>query len=99
MVITVNGEDIKGLNYPSDTDFKNAIETKINAYSNNYAAKTSLGEKSNDSLKVSWAWAFEDNAADATQTDVKDTYLGDQAAKGNAATIALEVVTTVTQID
>lgn len=99
LVITVNGEDIKGLNYPSDTDFKNAIETKINAYSNNYAAKTSLGEKSNDSLKVSWAWAFEDNAADATQTDVKDTYLGDQAAKGNAATIALEVVTTVTQID
>ena len=99
LVITVNGDEIKGLAYTSDVDFKNAVETKINDYSQNYAANTPLADKSNDSLKISWAWAFEDNAADAEQTDVKDTYLGDQAANGNAATIALEVVTTVTQID
>ena len=34
-----------------------------------------------------------------TQTDETDTYLGDQAALGNAADILLTVQTTVTQID
>ena len=42
---------------------------------------------------ISWKWAFEGN------DNVKDTYLGDQAAAGNAATISLSVTATVTQID
>ena len=49
---------------------------------------------------VSWEWAYENVAgAKMTQTDEKDTYLGDQAAAGNAASIQLTVQTTVTQID
>lgn len=95
--IKVGDEIYFGYDYPSDESFKNAVETAINGYSANYAPGTDL--KTANAPDVSWAWAFEDNAENAKQTDVKDTYLGDQAAKGNAATIALEVVTTVTQID
>ena len=46
-----------------------------------------------DAPAISWAWAFTGN------DDDKDTYLGDQAAAGNAATISLDVTATVTQID
>lgn len=95
--IKVGDEIYFGYDYPSAEKFKNAVETAINGYSDNYAPGTDLTKAK--APAVSWAWAFEDNAVSAKQTDVKDTYLGDQAAEGNAATIALEVVTTVTQID
>lgn len=98
--IRVGTVNYYGYEYPSADSFKNAVETAINEYSDNYAPGTDLTNLTNDKVPdVSWAWAFEDNAADAKQTNEKDTYLGDQAAKDNAATIALEVVTTVTQID
>ena len=91
LVITVNNKDINGLDYENATDFAAA---NIN-FDGDQAEKYK-----NDSLKVSWRWNFEEtHFAKGDQTDVKDTYLGDQAAKGNAATIDLEVVTTVTQID
>lgn len=104
LVITVNGEDIKGLDYETATDFAAAVKAKIDGYTKNYVANTNFsGDKAaeykNDSLKVSWAWAFEDNAENAKQTDEKDTILGDAAAGNNAAEISLQVVTTVTQID
>ena len=95
--IRVGTVNYYGYDYDSAESFKNAVETAINEYSANYEPGTDLTNAK--APVVSWAWAFEDKAADAKQTDVKDTYLGDQAAKGNAATIDLEVVTTVTQID
>lgn len=95
--IKVGDEIYFGYDYPSAERFKNAVETAINGYSDNYAPGTDLTKAK--APVVSWAWAFEDNAVSAKQTDVKDTYLGDQAAKDKAATIDLEVVTTVTQID
>lgn len=95
--IRVGNVNYYGYEYGSAELFKNAVETAINEYSANYAPGTDLNNA--NAPVVSWAWAFEDKAADAIQTDEKDTYLGDQAAKGKAATIALEVVTTVTQID
>ena len=95
--IRVGTVNYYGYDYDSAESFKNAVETAINEYSANYEPGTDLNNA--NAPVVSWAWAFEDKAADAKQTDVKDTYLGDQAAKGNAATIDLEVVTTVTQID
>lgn len=92
--------NIPGLDYDSPEKFIGAIRNEIKNYSVNYEPGTVLDEKNGtDVLGISWAWAFEDKADGAKQTDVKDTYLGDQAAKDNAATIALEVVTTVTQID
>ena len=105
LVITVNGDDINGLDYKTANDFATAVEAKINGYTKNYVANTNFGgdqaeEYKNDSLKVSWKWNFEaTNFAKGNQTDEKDTILGNAAAEGNAATIDLEVVTTVTQID
>ena len=69
-----------------------------------YAAGTDLSTITADGSKlaptVSWAWAYEGTGTHTvTQTDEKDTYLGDQAALGNAADILLTVQTTVTQID
>lgn len=91
---------ISGVDCTSAEEFIGKIRQEINNYSVNYEPGTKLDEKNGtDVLGISWAWAFEDKADGAKQTDVKDTYLGDQAAKGNAATISLEVVTTVTQID
>lgn len=96
--IKVGNENYYGCDYKTAELFENAVETAINGYSANYEPGTDLTNAK--APVVSWAWAFEDNnAVSAKQTDVKDTYLGDQAAKDNAATIALQVVTTVTQID
>lgn len=91
--ITVGTTVIKGLDYTTidafEADIKTAIED-VN-FKKDYAAGTSLGDA--DKLNISWAWAFEGN------DDVKDTYLGDQAAADNAATINVGVSCTVTQID
>ena len=94
----VGTESICGLDYDNANLFKAAVETAIKNSSANYEPNTDL--KTAKAPSVSWAWTFE-NAGEhkKKQDDVKDTYLGDQAAKGNAATIDLEVVTTVTQID
>lgn len=91
--IKIGADTIKGNDYTSADIFENEVERFIAAYSKEYEAKTDLSTKGSESLSVSWAWAFEGN------DDVKDTYLGDQAAAGNAATVSLQVITTVTQID
>ena len=82
-----------------------AVKNAIEGCSQNYEANTDLST-ANTNVKVpsvSWAWAFRgaDNGASTTayQTDAKDTKLGDRAAEGNAATVTLEIATTVTQID
>lgn len=105
LVITVNDEDINGLDYETAADFAAAVEAKIDGYTKNYVANTNFsGDKAeeykNDSLKVSWRWNFEaTNFVKGNQTDEKDTILGNAAAENNAAEISLQVVTTVTQID
>ncbi len=74
-------------------EFEAAVEAAIAACSEEYAANTDLSTAGTDAPSVSWSWAFEGN------DDVKDTALGDQAVNGTAATIKLELTTTVTQID
>lgn len=91
--ITVGNTTFKGTTYESADAFENAIKTAIDGYSKEYAPNTDLSTKGAESLNISWAWAFEGN------DNVKDTYLGDQAVANNAATISIEVKTTVTQID
>ena len=82
-----------------------AVKNAIEGCSQNYEANTDLST-ANANVKVpsvSWEWAFQgaDNGASTTayQTDAKDTKLGDRAAEGKAATVKLEIATTVTQID
>lgn len=87
----------------SVTALKDTIVAVIESYSKEYAPNVNLGSDGvkDDSLKISWSWAFDGN-------DVKDTILGDKAAgiaedgTGMAQTparITLTVKTTVTQID
>lgn len=101
LVITVGTTEIEGLNYDNKGDFEEAVETAISNYSRQYEANTNLSLKGDDSLAVSWKWEFETGETDEEKAanDVKDTYLGDQAAAGTPATVILSVTTTVTQID
>ena len=74
-----------------------------------YVYDTDLNLSRNPSIDISWAWPFEattnDNldhdaaAKEIAANNVKDTYLGDQAAAGHPATISIEVVATVSQVD
>ncbi|MBE7013194.1 MAG: hypothetical protein E7416_03895 [Ruminococcaceae bacterium] len=71
-----------------------AVEEAIEGKAALYHTNTNLSAV-NDDVVVSWAWDFDGN------DDVKDTALGDAAAADvdDAATIALTVKTTITQVD
>lgn len=99
LVITVNGTAYKGLDYASATEFEDAVEGAINSLTKNYPANTDLSASASAGVNVAWEWPFEDTATGAKQTDVKDTYLGNQAAAGKAATVGIVVTATVTQVD
>lgn len=90
---------IDGSSFTNKEAFIREIENRINSFSANYNPGTDLSTITTDGSllapSVSWEWPFSVNA----EHDVKDTYLGDQAAEGNAASIMLQVTTTVTQID
>ena len=93
--ITVGDTTFKGtdVSYTSADAFEAAVNAKIATYKKDYEANKDLSTIGADAPAVSWKWAFTGN------DDVKDTYLGDQAAAGNAATVSLSVTATVTQID
>ncbi len=99
LVFKVNNDTIDGKDYTSATELENAIKTAIEGYSKNYAPNQDLTKVKNDSLAFSWEWPFSTTNDDNTNNDAKDTYLGDQAADNNASTVAIEIATTVTQID
>ncbi len=100
LVITVNGTRFNGLDYASTTEFKSAIEAAINGLTEKYPANTDLSNSASKAVAISWEWPFEDATGDkGSQTDENDTYLGNQAAEGKAATVGIMVTTTVTQID
>lgn len=94
LVFTVGTASYKigGAGITSVSDLQDKVKAAIAAYSKDYEANTNLSGVGTDSLKVSWAWAFEGD-------DAKDTALGSRAAEDKAATVALEITTTVTQID
>ena len=98
--ITVGNTLYYGLDYDNANDFIAAVVGAINADSHDYAPKTNLSDISNDTLSVTWEWAFEGlDGTKVNRTDYADTYLGNKAAEGNAPKIELTVTTTVTQID
>lgn len=102
---TINGTTYKGLDYTSVATFETAVENAINGDSNGttdaakagataeFAPNTNLANITTGGLDISWNWAFSQN------TDAKDTYLGNQAANSNAATVTLNLESSVTQID
>lgn len=103
LVFTVNGVEYK-IGNTGITDvagLQTAVKNAINAYTKDYEANQNLSGKTADNLQVSWAWAFEDTAVGAYQTDAKDTALGNRAANNvaDAGKIDFAVTMTVTQID
>lgn len=92
LVITVDGAEFYGMNYTSAAEFIAAVEAALDS-DVNYEPNTDLTE----SHSVTWEWAFE--GTDGKQTDVKDTALGDYAAKTGDIEISFTYKVTVTQID
>lgn len=112
--IKVNGIMVDGHRFTDKQQFVDEIvKAIVNHQKNNvvYKAGTDLSTDTvgDNALTISWAWPFETAtsddpspemaAAEKAANNVKDTYLGDQAALNNAATIEISVVTTVTQVD
>ncbi len=95
LVFTVGTTKLDGTTYASAAEFETAVKTAIQDFTDQYAANTDLASANVKTPSVSWEWPF--STSDAN--DVKGTYLGDQAAAGTAATVALEMTVTVTQID
>lgn len=106
---------LDGLSYSSADDFENAVKAEVEKYTQVCVPGTDLTTQNSVNMVIDWAWPFDqtgrqygftENPAETvpdvtqeTQSNVKDTYLGDQAAEDNPATITLELTTTVTQID
>lgn len=112
--IKVNGIMVDGHRFTDKQQFVDEIvKAIVNHQKNNvvYKAGTDFSTDTvgDNALTISWAWPFETAtsddpspetaAAEKAANNVKDTYLGDQAANNNAATIEISVVTTVTQVD
>lgn len=112
--IKVNGIMVDGHRFTDKQQFVDEIvKAIVNHQKNNvvYKAGTDLSTDTvgDNALTISWAWPFETAtsddptpetaAAEKAANNVKDTYLGDQAALNNAAAIEISVVTTVTQVD
>lgn len=90
IVITVNGTNYSTATSGSVAQLKTDVENAIKAIKADYKAGTDLATETAACPVVTWKWEFEGN------DDAKDTKLGDADA---AATIKLDVKTTVTQID
>jgi len=86
---------VEGTKYDTAEDLVAALKEAVVGCTAKYDPNTDLSTVSGDLLTISWEWPFSTSA----DNDVKDTYLGDQAAAGNAATVSFELTATVTQID
>ena len=91
---------ISGMEFQTAEAMKAALVNAVAAYTKDYAPGTDLSGKAADTLAISWEWPFETGADnDKPANNVKDTFLGDEAAAGRAATVSLTLAATVTQID
>ena len=91
---------ISGMEFQTAEAMKAALVNAVAAYTKDYAPGTDLSGKAAETLTISWDWPFETGAdGDKPANNVKDTFLGDEAAAGRAATVSLTLATTVTQID
>lgn len=95
---------LSGMDYDSVTAFQTALETEIKSVKATYAPNTDLSTATGHDLSISWEWPFETgaNESEKAANNVKDTYLGDQAAVPGGLKIPnihFGIFTTVTQID
>lgn len=102
LVIKVGEKTFTGTDYNSVQEFTAAVAKAITDLSAVYPAGTDLSGSASKGFNVSWEWPFEGGAANAKQTDVKDTYLGNQAANltgVDVPSVVIQAAVTVTQID
>ena len=95
---------LSGMKYDSVTDFQTALETEIKSVKATYAPNTDLSTATGHDLSISWEWPFETGTTENEKAanNVKDTYLGDQAAVPagtKVPNIHFGIFTTVTQVD
>ena len=91
---------ISGMEFQTAEAMKAALVNAVASYTKDYAPGTDLSGKAADTLAISWEWPFETGAdPDKPANNERDTFLGDEAAAGRAATVSLTLATTVTQID
>ena len=91
---------ISGMEFQTAEAMKAALVNAVAAYTKDYAPGTDLSGMAADTLAISWEWPFETGTdADKPANNIRDTFLGDEAAAGRAATVSLTLATTVTQID
>lgn len=91
---------ISGMEFQTAEAMKAALVNTVAAYTKDYAPGTDLSDKAADTLAISWEWPFETGTdADKPANNIRDTFLGDEAAADRAATVSLTLATTVTQID
>ena len=95
LVFNIGDKTINGLDYSKSTaggegSFENAIKDAIQkATTKEVEANTDLTEIG-ENITYSWEWPFENATGDvANQSDELDTKLGNNAANGNAPTLAL----------
>lgn len=101
LTVTVGGIAVDLSSCTDAAGVKNAIKAAIEGAipSATIAPNTDLGDAYNNSLKISWAWPFGADDNKESGNDAKDTYLGDQAAKGNLATFGVSITVKVIQVD
>lgn len=91
---------IFGTDYTSADLMKAALVNDVVSYTKDYAPGTDLSGEAADTLAISWEWLFETGTyTDKPANNIRDTFLGNEAAAGRAATVSLTLATTVTQID
>ena len=91
---------VSGMEFQTAEAMKAALVNAVAAYTKDYAPGTDLSGEAAKTLAISWEWPFETGAdANKPANNVRDTFLGDEAAAGRAATVSLTLATTVTQID
>ena len=91
---------ISGMEFQTAEAMKAALVNAVASYTKDYAPGTDLSGMAADTLAISWEWPFETGAdTDKPANNIRDTFLGNEAAAGRAATVSLTLATTVTQID
>lgn len=105
LIIKVNETAIKGTEYTTKDAFIKAVTDAVSGHNAQYAPNTNLANETNDKLSISWEWPFEVKDTDGKvdhDTDMKDTYLGNQAATltgTDVPSVIIQAGVTVTQID
>ena len=96
IIFTVGGAEMKwDSTYADVAAFATAVSEAIEDYTEYYHTNTDLTTVDGAALEITWEWPF----YTSDENDVKDTFLGDEAAAGRASEIAIEMTVTVTQVD